>query len=273
MAEGLRALRALLARGHHTQVSERAHSSSCPIRSSACRARSSSPSPRAARLLSPCSGAATSGRSSRRSRSASSATLSTTSRSCGSPYEREARSGSSRCASPTASPGSSSAFTGASRPIAGAGAGSWSVRTSPRGSCSSRSRSRRSTARCRSVGARRRRVPARDRDELLHSRLRRHDPGTGRPGERAGCERARAGDGAGALGRRLGGRGRPAHLPAAQHLLRDRRRDLPRLGALILRIGAGRGAATAPLRGSARGSTRSPTPHACLRSGRTSRSP
>ena len=68
------------------------------------------------------------------------------------------------------------------------------------------------------------------RDELLRAGLRRDDPGRRRPRERAAGERARARDGAGALGRRLGGRGAAAPVHPGQHVLRRRRGDVPRLG-------------------------------------------
>ena len=80
------------------------------------------------------------------------------------------------------------------------------------------------------LGAHRRRVRARGGDELLRARLRRDDPGRRRPAERAAGERARARDGAGALGRRLGARGADAAVRPGEHVLRDRRRDVPRLG-------------------------------------------
>ena len=80
------------------------------------------------------------------------------------------------------------------------------------------------------VGARRRGVRARGRDELLRAGLRRDDPGRRRPRERAAGERARPRDGAGALGRRLGGRGAAAPVRPGEHVLRGRRGDVPRLG-------------------------------------------
>ena len=48
--------------------------------------------------------------------------------------------------------------------------------------------------------------------------------------ERAAGERARARDGAGAVGRRLGARGADAAVRPGEHVLRDRRGDVPHLG-------------------------------------------
>ena len=92
-------------------------------------------------------------------------------------------------------------------------------------------RNRRSLRPPPSLGAGRRRLRARGRDELLRAGLRRARAVARRPPQRAAGERARPGLGPGALDRRLGARGRAPGSATDLDVLRDQR-------GLVLPLGA-----------------------------------